>query len=70
MLETVALVFNPRTLHVSPQYHVVFDDEFTTVPYLRSGTIPPEWTQLCKQSMPFATESDFDLATTWANEYI
>ena len=67
---TVALVLNPRTLRVSPQYHVVFDDEFTTVPYLRSGTIPPQWTQLCKQSMPFATESDFDLATTWANEYI
>jgi hypothetical protein len=67
---TVALVLNPRTLRVSPQYHVVYDDEFTTVPYLRSGTIPPQWTQLCKQSMPFATESDFDLATTWANEYI
>ena len=24
----VALVLNPKTLHVSPQYHVVFDDDF------------------------------------------
>ena len=27
----VALVLNPTTLHVSPQYHVVFDNGFTTV---------------------------------------
>ena len=30
----VALVLNLQTGHVSPQYHIVFDDEFTTVPYL------------------------------------
>ena len=29
---SVALVFNPSTGRVSPQYHVVFDDEFSTVP--------------------------------------
>jgi hypothetical protein len=29
---SVALVYNPSTGHVSPQYHVVFDDDFTTVP--------------------------------------
>jgi hypothetical protein len=28
---SVALVLNPRTGHVSPQFHVVFDDHFTTV---------------------------------------
>ena len=27
---SVALVYNPSTGHVSPQYHVVFDDDFTT----------------------------------------
>ena len=37
---SVALVWNPTTGHVSPQYHVVFDDDFTTVPYMASGTIP------------------------------
>ena len=25
---SVAMVLNPKTLHVSPQYHVVFDDIF------------------------------------------
>jgi hypothetical protein len=29
---SVPLIFNPRTQHISPQYHVVFDDDFTTVP--------------------------------------
>ena len=28
---TVALVLNPKTGHVSPQFHVVFDDHFDTV---------------------------------------
>ncbi|KAL7447818.1 hypothetical protein ACHAXS_000095, partial [Conticribra weissflogii] len=39
----VALVLNPKTGLVSPQFHVVFDDEFTTVPHLRKGTVPPNW---------------------------
>ena len=30
----VALVLNLLTDHVSPQYHLVFDDKFTTVEYL------------------------------------
>jgi hypothetical protein len=30
---SVALVLNPQTGHVSPQYHVVFDDQLTTVPF-------------------------------------
>ena len=30
----VALVLNLQTGHVSPQYHLVFDDDFSTVPYL------------------------------------
>jgi hypothetical protein len=29
---SVALVFNPKTGRVLPQYHVVFDDTFLTVP--------------------------------------
>ena len=37
----VALVLNPRTGHVSPQFHVVFDYDFTTVEYLCKKTVPP-----------------------------
>ena len=32
---SVALVLNPRTGHVSPQFHVVFDDFFSTVSYMK-----------------------------------
>ena len=38
---SVALVFNPSTGRVSPQYHVVFDDEFSTVPHMEKGSTPP-----------------------------
>jgi hypothetical protein len=36
-----ALIFNPGTGHVSPQFHVIYDDDFTTVPYICTATIPP-----------------------------
>ena len=38
---TVALVLNPRTGHVSPQFHIVFDDLFTTVPFMNKSQVPP-----------------------------
>jgi hypothetical protein len=31
---SMALVFNPKTAKISPQYHVVFDNDFTNVPYM------------------------------------
>eukprot|EP00804_Cyclotella_cryptica_P010321 CCRYP_012254-RA/>CCRYP_012254-RA protein AED:0.10 eAED:0.03 QI:0/0/0/1/1/1/3/0/1268 len=31
---SVPLILNPRTQHISPQFHVIFDDVFTTVPSL------------------------------------
>ncbi len=42
----IAFVLNPRTGHVSPQFYVVFDDVFTTVPYLCTATVPPHWADL------------------------
>ncbi len=47
---SVALVYNPSTGHVSPQYHVVFDDDFTMVPCMEAGTIPPHWSDLLQSS--------------------
>jgi len=64
---SVALVFNPRTGRVSPQYHVVFDDTFSTVPYMDAGTEPPHWHDLLKYSSEKATDEDFDLAKEWMN---
>ena len=43
-----ALILNPRTGHVSPQLHIIFDDDFTTVPYLCTGTVPPHWAHLVR----------------------
>jgi hypothetical protein len=57
----VALVFNPKTGRVSPQYHFVFDDTFLTVPYMYVGTVPPHWEDLLKYSFKKATDEEFSL---------
>ena len=62
---SVALVWNPTTVCASPQYHVVFDNDFSTVPYMESGTIPPNWENLVKYSSKMTTSQDVDLAYTW-----
>ena len=61
---SVALVLNPKTLYVSPQYHVAFDDDFSTVPFLASTDVPPNWAALvsCSES---STDLDYDLAEVW-----
>ncbi len=46
----IALILNPRTGHISPQFHVVFDDDFTTVQYLCTGMVPPQWVDLVRSS--------------------
>ncbi len=60
----VLLVLNPRTGHVLPQFHVVYDDDFTTVSYLQTATAPPHWAELVKllAAIPVHTEKQFG---TW-----
>ena len=65
---SVALVLNPRTLHVSPQYHVVFDETFSTVPSIRDGTILSNWSDLVKESDELHCEDANELAKLWACE--
>ena len=50
---SVGLILNPRTGHASPQFHVVYDDLFTTVPHLRTGKVPPHWSKLVQESSHF-----------------
>jgi hypothetical protein len=45
---SVALVLNPCTGHVSPQFHVVFDDLYSTVSYMEKSEVPPNWANLVK----------------------
>ena len=65
---SVALVLNPSTGHVSPQYHVVFDDTFSTVSNLRSGTVPANWSKLVEESSYLSTDEDYDLTQVWLRE--
>ena len=44
------MVLNPNILHVSPQYHVVFDDHFSTISSMVNCEIPSNWLDLVKQS--------------------
>ena len=62
---SVALVLNPKTGHVSPQYHIIFDDNFTTVPYMNEHQVPPNWSNLVANSRELVTDEQFDLAKTW-----
>ena len=61
----LALVLNPNTGLVSPQYHVVFDDDFTTALHLRKGTFPPNWDKLVLSSRERSTDELFDLTQIW-----
>eukprot|EP00956_Cyclotella_meneghiniana_P037460 scaffold139228_cov59-Cyclotella_meneghiniana.AAC.1 len=56
---------NPSSGLVSPQFHVVFDDTFSTIPHLRSGTIPSNWEHLVRNSKELVTHEDYDLTRTW-----
>jgi hypothetical protein len=59
------MVFNPKTAQVSPQYHVVFDDNFSTVPYMERGEVPPKWEDLCCLLAESATDESVNLAREW-----
>jgi hypothetical protein len=51
---SVALVYKLSTGHVSPQYHIVFDNDFIMVPYMEAGTNPPNWPYLVHSSSELA----------------
>ena len=44
------MVLKPTTDNVSYQFYVVFDDELSTVPFMREGTITPNWADLVQRS--------------------
>ena len=50
---------------MSPQFHVVFDDYFTTVLHLRKGTVPKNWELLVQNSRERSTDEFYDLTKTW-----
>jgi hypothetical protein len=60
----VSLILNPRTGHISPQFHIVYEDDFTTVPYFCTATVPPHWAELVVSSatIEFYTQKQI---STW-----
>ena len=62
---SVALVLNLRTGNVSPQFHVVYDDEFSTVPYLAGSVTPPNWENLVKHSSEHSVDNNNALSKSW-----
>ena len=64
----MSLVWNPTTGQVSPQYQILFDDDFITVPYMEAGTLPPNWQELIKHSSEMATTEDVFKAYTWTSD--
>jgi hypothetical protein len=46
--QTVPVVLNLKTGLCSPQYHVVFDDNFLSIPYSSRDSPPPQWSDMCQ----------------------
>ena len=44
---------------------MVFDDDFSTVPFTREVTIPPNWTDLLQRSSQIYTPEIIVLEDTW-----
>ncbi len=61
----VALILNLTTGHVSPQYHVVYDDHFSTMDCIRIGKPPSTWPELCSTSRGLVTDENFQLSPEW-----
>ena len=43
---SIALVLNLKTGHISPQFHLTFDDELSTLSCLNDDVSPSNWVQL------------------------
>ena len=64
------MVLNPETSHVSPQFHVVVDDEFSTVTVMREGTITPNWTDLVQYRSQIGAMENIDHKDNWFTQYL
>ena len=64
------MVLNPETGHVSPQFQVLLDDEFSTVPFMRQGKISLNFTDIVQRSSQRGAPENIDLTDTWFTPYI
>jgi hypothetical protein len=70
---SIPLIYNPRTTHVTPQYHLTFDDQFTTVKGSTAIMPESEYLRLYHNTdwmFPYAFGEQADLHlfdTYWSN---
>jgi hypothetical protein len=69
--QTVPIVLNPRTGLCSPQYHVVFDDTFSTTTASTTNKLPDNWSELFTHSRVdcFEGEDDTTIRPSLAQEW-
>ena len=52
---SVALVLNPKTDHISMQYHVIFDNNFESIPITNKTKEIEQWTTIHKRNLKGVT---------------
>ena len=48
----------------------MFDDTFSTVPYMKAASLPPNWEDLVKNSTEIATDEAYELAAVLTKELV
>ena len=64
----VAWVYNLKTKNISPQFHLVFDDNFTTCDTYKTDKLPDNWDNLYKNKryeMQFDNDNKWHLDSSW-----
>jgi hypothetical protein len=56
---SVPLVYSTTTGLVSPQFHVIFNDKFSTVKCLHTNQLPQNWSDLFNTSSTFYVDENF-----------
>ena len=56
---------NPKTGLVSPQFHLLFDENFETVPHICAVTVPENWADLVNNSREKSTEGFYNTTKIW-----
>jgi len=62
---SVSLVLSLQIGMVISQFHVVYNDEFSTVPYLSTAESPPNWLDLLRHSTERSSEEQSKSSYQW-----
>jgi len=58
-LPGIPIVYSTTIGLISPQFHVVFDDKFSTVKCLHNNKVPSNWPELFNIASTFYVDEDF-----------